>query len=286
MIKQKISRLEGNTSVKGRNKIFDIRIYLKIAASVILMLSIGFALYEWRPFGSLEEQSHHQVKTTKWFAKATEKGQKFTIFLGDGTKVRLNSESSLQYPSNFSDSNRVVHLTGEAFFEIERDPLRPFSVISNDLVTTALGTAFNVNAFPDQNQIIISLAEGIVKINLIEVQNESDHSADFELLLEPGRQAIYSTIENTMHTKDFNVRKELSWKDGVIYFEDDTWKTIVNTLERWYGVEFEVRNQTLIDKLYTGSCNNESLKNVLESLGFSKNFEFRIEEKKVYINFK
>jgi transmembrane sensor len=286
MIKQKISRLEGYTSVKA-GKTFGKRIgiYYKMAATVVLMLSLGLALYKWTSIESFKAGHSQLAVANEMITKTTAKGQKFTIFLGDNTRVKLNSESSLQYPANFSGLERVVYLTGEAFFEVESDPLRPFSVISNDLVITALGTAFNINAYPGQDQITVSLAEGVVKINPKEIKSKPDHSTHFELLLEPGTQAVYSTTDYTVHTKDFNARKALSWKDGIIFFEDATWKTVVNELERWYGVEFVIRNQPMVDKLYTGSFNNQSLKNVLESLGFSKNFNFLIDGHKVYLTF-
>jgi transmembrane sensor len=284
MIKLRIGQLDSSSVKSGRILGKSIGIYYKMAATVVLMLSLGL-LYKLTSLESLKEGHSQLAVANEMITKTTAKGQKFTIFLGDNTRVKLNSESSLQYPSSFSGSERVVYLTGEAFFEVESDPLRPFSVISNDLVITALGTAFNINAYPGQDQITVSLAEGVVKINPKEIESKPDNTTHFELLLEQGNQAVYSTIDHTVYTREFVAKKELSWKDGTIFFQDATWKTIVNELERWFGVEFVIINQPMVDRLYTGSFNNQSLKNVLESLSFSKDFGSLMEGNKVHITF-
>lgn len=262
-----------------------ISVFMKIAASFILLVCVSILFFYWEKPSSMPPSSSEKT-LAKYVTKSTAEGQKFSIYLGDGSKIKLNSESSLRFPARFSDSIRVVYLSGEAFFEIKRDPDRLFKVITDNLETTALGTTFNVRAFPDMKHVIVSLADGKVKVNPIKGNHNISEYLPFEIFLDPGLQAIYSTENQAIKKKSFNAKKEFSWKDGIIYFEDSDWKCIVKQLERWYGVDFIMNNHPIQDKLYTGSFKNESLENVLESLSFSKNFDFEFKDKKVYISFK
>ena len=268
--------------VKKKKSVFLNNLY-KIAASFLLMMGIGYGIYQYLP-GQEEEIVQHDEQP-QVITKSTASGQKFTIFLGDGSMVKLNAESSLEFPSHFSDTCRLVHLTGEAFFDVKHDSLRPFKVITKNVVTTALGTSFNVSAYSDKKDIKISLASGKVRVNLLNDLSNSLSNDEFEVFLEPGKQAIYYIPDRTFEKLDFDTKKILSWKDGIIYFNDATWTEITDKLESWYGVQFIIEKEILTDKLYTGEFNNESLEMVLESLSFSKNFDYKIEEKKVYVRF-
>ena len=284
-IKEKVQIHENNIQyqIKPAHSIKpNVGLIFKVAASIILVLSISWLLVYFSN-SSLSPKENLQVKEVNMLQKATAKGQKFTIFLADGTKVKLNAESQLEYPQSFSDTNRVVYLTGEAFFDIKKDTKRPFTVISHDLSTTALGTSFNINAYPENDNIIVSLATGSVKVSH-DMGNNIDKS---NIFLEPGNQAIYSSSRNSIKKQFFDENIDLAWKEGVLYFEDASWDQIVNKLERWYGVDISVINlKNRSNKLYTGFFKDESLDNVLESLSFSKNFKYKIKSQKVYVEFK
>lgn len=254
--------------------------FMKIAAAIILVFTLSWAIYNYVS-NPLQQQDNLQVEI---ITKSTTKGQKFTTFLEDGTKVKLNAESSLQYPATFSDNNRVVYLSGEAFFDVKKDAQRPFKVISGDISTTAVGTSFNINAYPADKKIVVSLATGKVKVTKNPERTNIDQEMD--VILEPGTQAVYSVNDQHFNKQSFNIRNELAWKDGILNFQDASWTVINNKLERWYGIEISLVNKPVSDKLYTGSFNDESLDNVLESLSFSKNFSYRVDSQKVYVTFK
>ena len=282
-LKQKIQHheIESKYQILPRlSNHFDITYFLKIAASVIFIISISWFVLQTSE-SSIEQANNLQEMSIQ--VKSTAGGQKFTIFLSDGTKVKLNSESKLEYPKTFSDSSRVVHLTGEAFFDVKKDPQRPFTVISHNLSTTALGTSFNINAYRGNNNIVVSLTTGKVQVSF----NKGVNKEDSKITLEPGSQAIYSNSRNSIEKQPFDENIELAWKEGVLYFEDASWDQIVNQLERWYGVQISVSNlNPSSNKLYTGFFKDESLENVLESLSFSKNFKYVIKSQKVYVEFK
>lgn len=265
------------TRLKTRKPFYQ-NLYFKIAASVLLLITAGIAL---REMSLMKEGNSSILVVDECVVKSASMGQKSTIFLPDGTKVRLNSGSEISFPSQLSGMERVVELTGEAFFDVASDPSRPFVVVSKDIETIALGTSFNVKAYPDDKEIMVSLATGKVKIK----QKYDDESHVFELILDPGYQAIYNTSKNAIRKTEFDERSNLSWKDNILYFEDAEWEEIVNELEMWYGVKINIENEIYEDKLYSGEFIDASIKNVLESLSFTKNFTYRIHGNEVTINF-
>jgi len=111
-----------------------------------------------------QEKVVTEVPEINWQTKTVPNGQKLSLTLWDGTVVKVNSGSTISFPEEFSDSLREVHLEGEAFFEVNRDILRPFIIKSGNVETVVLGTSFNVNAYPNQEQIKVAVAEGKVKV--------------------------------------------------------------------------------------------------------------------------
>ena len=207
-------------------------------------------------------------------SKFTTKGQKSTIMLSDGSKVILNALSTISYPKYFTDSTRNIELSGEAFFYVAKDKQRPFTVVTGNTKTTALGTSFNVNSRSSLQQI--SLATGKVLIN-------TDNSDVF--ILEPGEALEVDLNAGSAHKFQFDVNKELSWKDGILYFEDTHIQEIANTLELWYNVKVEISNFQFSSIKYTGRFENTSLKHVLESMSFALDFNYVLEGKDVKIIF-
>lgn len=213
--------------------------------------------------------------------KSNPKGQKSVIVLRDGSRVKLNADSELSFPETFSDSSRIVYLKGEAFFEIARDVDRPFTVVTDNIATTALGTSFNVKAFPDQADIEIVLATGKVKVINT---SPSEIAKPDELTLDPYFRATFTKANRGLHKDSIDVTETLAWKDGILYFRDAKLDEIKEKLERWYNVEFTVLNENRWGRRqFTGSFDNESLKNVLEGISFSSKFKYHITGRKVSI---
>ena len=204
-------------------------------------------------------------------------GQRSNIFLPDGSTVILAAESSISYLSEFPGKERRVELEGEAFFEVIDDPLRPFSVISGKVVTTALGTSFNINSFDEDVQV--SLVSGKV---LVEVPGNDSTSQ----VLGPGEQAVYIDAGATLKTTRFDIKLITSCKDGILIFKNSSHQEFFNRLARWYGVQFKFTNQPVENWNYSGEFSGENLENLLKGVGFSKDFDFRINDKSVEVTFK
>lgn len=200
----------------------------------------------------------------------TPKGGQYQINLPDGTRVWLNSSSTLKYPTRFVAKERKVELKGEGYFEVARDLGKPFRVRSNQQEVEVLGTHFNVNAYPDENGIRTTLLEGSVKVK------ESGHLA----VLKPGEQSVLKG--NSMTVDKVDTEMAIAWKEGYFMFKNASLQTLMRQLSRWYDVEVTYRGE-IPPILFSGKVHrNTSLAQTLELLSFSK-VNFKIEGKKMSI---
>lgn len=246
--------------------------YIKIAATILLLLTFGGALYlEWK---DNLDQSNNDIA---YIEKSTPKGVKKLFMLEDGTKVKLNAQSSLKFPERFGDQ-RIVEFQGEAFFEVAKDSLHPFIIHSNDLEVKVMGTSFNVRSYEGDNEIEVTVASGLVM-----VQPTTDKTKK-AVMLKPKEKAIYSKSTNYISKTTINSLDVFAWKDGILMFNNLAFDEIVKKLEMWYGVEIKVNEDLHIKKKgYTGKFQNETLNNVLEGISFSLDFKYTIEDDSVTI---
>lgn len=154
------------------------------------------------------------------------RGGEFCLTLSDGTRVWLNSETSIQYPVAFGAKERRVFVQGEAYFEVAKDAKKPFTVQLMSSSVTVLGTSFNIRAYPEEKRSQTTLAEGSVRI----------YSPGSSMLLKPGEQAEVSALSGEMVKQEVEVKNFTSWKDGRFVFEQQPLEDIMRTLERWYDI--------------------------------------------------
>ena len=161
------------------------------------------------------------------------RGGEFCLTLSDGTRVWLNSETSIQYPVVFGTKERRVFIQGEAYFEVAKDAKKPFTVQFMSSSVTVLGTSFNIRAYPEEKQSQTTLAEGSVRI----------YSPGSSMLLKPGEQAEVKALSGEMVKKEVEVKTYTSWKDGRFVFEQEPLENIMRTLERWYDIRVIFRDE-------------------------------------------
>ena len=154
------------------------------------------------------------------------RGGEFCLTLSDGTRVWLNSETSIQYPVAFGAKERRVFVQGEAYFEVAKDANKPFTVQFMSSSVTVLGTSFNIRAYPEEKRSQTTLAEGSVRI----------YSPGSSMLLKPGEQAEVSALSGEMVKQEVEVKNFTSWKDGRFVFEQQPLEYIMRPLERWYDI--------------------------------------------------
>ncbi|WP_192348669.1 FecR family protein [Algoriphagus sp. Y33] len=204
----------------------------------------------------------------------TENGQKTTVVLSDGTKVSLNSGTTLTYPETFDENVRKVELDGEAFFQVERDEARPFTIVSGELSTKVLGTSFNINTH-GASVIKVGVVTGKVKVG----------DGDQEVVLTPGLESEYKLESRSFLINKVDVSEINSWMDDRIVFRNLPLDQAFDQLERWYDVEFIYDIKELINCKINGDFNDQRLRSVLETLGFIYGIQYEISEdgKKVRI---
>ncbi|MBO0356094.1 MULTISPECIES: FecR family protein [Flavobacteriaceae] len=205
-------------------------------------------------------------------------GKKFEIVLSDGTQVYLNSGSSLTYPTAFYASGpRDVELTGEAYFTVESDSLRPFRVKTRELDTKVLGTQFNLSSYPDDETVQVVLVEGSLSVK------RSNGFEASHLLLKPNQMAFYSNGHKELQLTDVDVSRYIAWKEGILYFKNEDFIHITKKLERHYNVAIEIRGDLLKSERYTGRFKTETIEEVLQGFQRIKDFAYKITNDKIIL---
>ena len=241
---------------------------LAVAASIsIIVVIAGFLIF------SETNQPADNIEVVELQTKKVPAGIKYTMKLQDGTVVKLNSSSSITYPEQFADSARVVFLEGEAFFEVEKDSLKPFIIKTGLSETQVLGTSFNVKAYHQQS-IEVAVISGSVKIK---------NAYGSEQVLAPYQMGVMNEDNQQIVTDQFDVKHVIGWKDGILIFNKAEFKEIIRKLSLWYGVEFQIDADLQVNGVYSGEFRNETLEDVLNGIAYSSGFNFKIENKNVYV---
>lgn len=251
----------------------------KVAAAVALLMGAFFVLSEMQD----KPVEEFKLATANHFVRTTPMGQKSTVYLPDGSQVMMNAGSSINYHEDVENGTRKLALQGEAFFDIKKDSLRPFTVTTENINTTVLGTSFNIRAYKEEVHIDVALVTGKVALA------NSDQPMEANILLTPNDVVSYNKAENSTSKQTFNPDKVLAWTEKTLYFEDVNFKELTTVLERWYGVKFIVEPSVQKDKEflerkdYKGKYINKSLDTVLKAVGFSYGFDYEINNKTVRI---
>ncbi|MEM9833739.1 MAG: FecR domain-containing protein [Bacteroidota bacterium] len=247
--------------------------WVKVAA--ILAIAFSLALV-WVTY---ERSSSPIPVAIQIIEKKTVAGQKHQFQLPDGSTVTLNAQSLLSYPEKFDEATREVILIGEGFFDIAENPDQPFIVSALGVNTQALGTSFNVRAYESESQVEVVLTTGKIRVDF----SENGQTAAY---LAPGEKVVADTDEQSLLKSEADLAYATGWKDNILRFRETKADEVFARLERWYGVKIsslELSNRD--DWQFTGEFRNESLENVLTSIGYAKNFQFQIQQKSVTITY-
>ena len=195
-------------------------------------------------------------------------GGTYTVELCDGTKVYLNSGTTLEFPSRFDGKVRSVILKGEAYFDVARNVSKPFVVEVDEMKVKVLGTSFNVKSYVDEPGVYTTLVEGSVAI-LRDGQPEKK--------IKPGEQAYYNKGVGTLSIAEVDVNEFTSWKDGLIYFKDIALEEILRIVSRWYDLEVFYMNQGAKSVIYSGKLPMySSVEDVLRKFEISGDVRFEL----------
>lgn len=206
---------------------------------------------------------------------ATPRGGKYSLILADGTKVWLNSASSLKFPASFNGDRREVQLSGEGYFEVAHDVAKPFIVLSVGQSIEVVGTHFNVNAYADEPQIQTTLLEGSVKVI----------SHDQVKTLKPGQQSRLTTGGEQIDIHEVNTEDVVAWINGYFLFQNENIQSVMRKISRWYDVEVEFAKGQQFSEQYGGSITRYSdVSKVLRMLEITGQVKFRIEGRRIIVS--
>ena len=216
----------------------------------------------------------------EWNKVITSIGGEYFVTLSDGTRVWLNVNTELEFPVSFVRDERVVRLKGEAYFEVARDERKPFIVKTAGMTTRVLGTAFNIKAYADERDERATLLEGSVEVAL-----SSSAQGKTCTVLEPGMQARWRAGSRSLSVQAVNSADVVAWRRGEFVFNEEDISVVLQTLSRWYGVEFIAEAGEMETYTFSGMMSkDDKLETTLEILTLAGGPSFRIEGDKIYMS--
>lgn len=262
-----------------RHKVRQVPLYTRrllirvssVAAVVALILGFSLSFLFYNPGESWQASQFQNVIMAP-------PGQKTQLLLPDSTQVWLNSGSRLSYNYQYSTHARIVSLEGEAFFDVRKDTQYPFVVKTGAVDVKVLGTAFNVSAYADEENIQVALLRG--KVSLL-----SEDGQDFLTYLSPDQIATVSRKNLSCQVEACDAEIESSWHYNLLKFDgtsvDEVWKK----LGRWYGVDITLSNVNPV-QTYWFTIKTESLTELLEMIDKITPIEYKLNGKEVTIRYK
>lgn len=212
-------------------------------------------------------------QTTRQNQLATPKGGVYAVVLSDGTKVWLNSATTLTFPAVFSGNTRSVKLNGEAYFEVAKNKEKPFYVTFEHSQIKVLGTHFNISSYNDDAAQVVTLMEGSVLVN----------RDDKQALLKPGQQAVLSGQHKSITVADADVDNAMAWRNNVFIFNDEPLTEVMKKIARWYNVEIQYEGDFSDEKLGGTFSRNKPIENLLTNINSVDKIHFKIEGRRVIV---
>ena len=244
-----------------------------MSAAAIIVISISVFFYTWN--------KPPQKTGDTLVQKQNAKGIKSTIVLTDGSKIWLNADSKIEYPEVFTGDTREVYLNGEAFFEVAKNPVKPFIIHLANGTVKVLGTSFNVRAYDNEKIVETSVATG--KVAFIPKYEKSGKKQD-TIFLTPDNKVRYSLIKEEIITQPTASAEDKAWTEGKLIFRATLFEEIAVELERNFGKKIVFKNEEARNYRLTGSFQNNTLAEILFYLSKTKAFSYTISDEEIVIS--
>jgi ferric-dicitrate binding protein FerR (iron transport regulator) len=198
------------------------------------------------------------------------------IVLPDGTRVSLGSKTNFSYDPDYGKKERNVYLEGEAFFDVKQQKDKPFIVNAKEISVKALGTSFNIMAYPGDSLLIATLLEGSISI--------AGKGISPNTVLTPNQQFVFNYNKSRSNVSNVYADDYTKWTSGYYYFEEQSLKAILHRLSYVYGITFDIKSKDLKDKIFTGTFyRGQNPKDIMEIINLSHPIKYRIDERHVTI---
>lgn len=254
-----MERLKGNIDRQiGPGHFFKWPVVLRIAASVIVILSAGIWTYSL----------YHRADNIHYITSSTGKGQQLKLTLPDGSVVTLNAGSSIRYPENFREHRTINLLEGEACFDVAAMKEYPFTVTAAGTQTEVLGTTFNVQAYKTWNEVTVTVVRGKVAVKT---------PAASPVLLLPDEQVLISTVTGQARKQSFNADAVTGWLNGKLQFRNETLQHVARVLENNYNVTIKFKDEATKEIRFTASFSaTDSLEKILFAIAKANKIKYSV----------
>ena len=262
----------------SRKKIWIRRIMIAASFLTVVCLSAWFLLAKNKKSGPNPAKLRELVAN---------KGTRSKVVLPDNSIVFLNADTKLNYPPQFNDNIREVYLDGEAFFEVTKDPNKPFIVHTSGMEVKVVGTSFNVKAYSDDKLIETSLLTGSIEVSVKNRPNEKIIlSPNEKLIIKNHNAGVSANTEKEIGVKpEIAINKlkpdakdsafvETQWVEDKLVFRDKTFEEVATMMERWYNITIQINNDELKTTLLNGTFKDETIEEALDALKFIKSFQY------------
>lgn len=244
--------------------------YITRVAAILLLPVLAFHFYAL--YRNSLESEYFANSGSDSIEVVSPVGSRSVVQLADGTVVYLNYSSKLKYPQKFRGKKRSVVLSGEAYFKVAHNTKQSFVVRTGKLDIEALGTEFNVLAYPEEKNIETTLVNGKVKVRKTGQNGEMNDA----VTMVPGQHLSYNQKTGMISNEHCNIEKYISWKEGKLVFKDESIVTIANKLGKWYNVDFEFDDKESMEYTYTATFVDENLYQILDLLKLATPIEYKI----------
>jgi len=270
---------------------------LVAAGSALTLLGVtAFFFYHPAPAHKTTVPETVQLSEIK-----TRNGSRTSLYLPDGTRVWLNAASKLTYKKDFGASGREVNLTGEAFFDVARNPAKPFVIHTPRIDIKVLGTSFNIKSYPTDKTTEAVLIRGSIEVAIRDKANK-------RVIMKPNEKLVIDNDDSTILHRHIVTRSaagiadrspvtilkptyehttgtmvETSWVNNKLIFQDETFDNLAREMERWYGVTITFAKPGLEQQQFTGSFQQETIRQALDALQLTASFNYTISGNQINI---
>ena len=276
-----LALIRARTIRKSERKVSRILIWLPTAIAAAAMLALVLVL-TIPSRNSAVRYTFADIPTEYKHTVYTESGVKSHITLPDGSKVWLNSETTLTYPDQFQGNRREIEFSGEAYFEVAKDTLHPMHIFTGkDFDVEVLGTSFNLKCYENDVTATATLYTGHIQLVAKDGQ-KVDIAPDQTCLIR--KKHSYSTIPTVTILSDQPAvaQKQSAWKEGRLVFEQTPMDEVVKMLRRWHGVEIVVKDPAILSYRITAEFGSESIAQIAGMLRYTARIDYKIEDNVVY----
>ncbi|MDR2968309.1 MAG: FecR domain-containing protein [Tannerellaceae bacterium] len=253
-----LRKIKTEHSTLRKAKITRRKFFYRIASVVALLIVLGCGYLLINERGTADDVTYREISVARGEIK------KYT--LNDGTRIVLNSESKLRIPSDYNRERRQLEMTGEGFFEVAPNPHKPFTVKSGEAQVKVLGTSFNVKAYPEDNNMGITVSTGKVLVNIPEI--------DLQLRVMPMEHLVVNRETKALTKLVLHENNYTKWTNGTLHFQKEPLSEVLKMIKRKYGRNVILRCGNC-DPLISGTHDNKSVEAVIDAICFTTKLKHR-----------